>query len=96
MRNFVAKFAGIATLALATVPAAALTTSVHAETRVQVADLNLASAAGQAAYHQRVDKAARTFCGDEKALGGRTACMTGVRTEVNEKVAASTQYASRL
>ena len=54
MRNYPAQFAGIATLALAALPLAALTTVVRAETRpvpaaAQVADLN--PGGGQAAPH---------------------------------------------
>ncbi|WP_309603935.1 hypothetical protein [Phenylobacterium sp.] len=48
MKNFVAQVAGIASLALAAVPALALTTAVHAQTHtvratIQVADRNLAA-----------------------------------------------------
>ena len=51
MTNYTARFAGVATLALALLPAAALTTTAHASTYpaavVHIADLNLASPAGQ-------------------------------------------------
>lgn len=59
MKNFVAQVAGIASLALAALPALALTTAVHAQTpairaTIRVADLDLRSAGGQAALHEGV------------------------------------------
>ena len=52
MTNFTARFAGVATLALAVLPVAALTTAAHAETHVpaavRVADLNMARASDRA------------------------------------------------
>jgi UrcA family protein len=88
MKNFAAHFAGVATLALAVLPVAALSTAAHAApvTRVQVADLNLASIEGVAAYHSRVAAAAKQFCSDEKNLVQNAACKAGVRAEVQEKL----------
>jgi UrcA family protein len=93
-----ARIASLATLALAAVPAAALTTAAHAQAphaSVQVADLNLASASGKAIYQQRLDTAARHFCSRETSLDLQAACRVGVRAEVNEKIAAGVQFASR-
>lgn len=99
MTTFTARLAGIATLALAVIPAAALTTAAHSApyvaTKVQVADLNLASADGQAAFHARTDAAARRFCDGVTSLNTRDACRAGVRAEVNEKVASEIRLASR-
>ncbi|MGH6911910.1 MAG: UrcA family protein [Phenylobacterium sp.] len=87
MKNFAAKIAGVATLALAALPLAALSTHAQAATaRVHVADLNLASIDGVATFHQRVAVAAKQICGDEKNLGQQVACKAGVRTEVQEKL----------
>jgi UrcA family protein len=103
MKNFVARLASVATLALATVPVAALSTAAHAQNadmhyasqRVHVADLNLASPAGKAAFSDRVDIAARHLCVTEKSLNLRAACQAGVRAEANERAVAGVQMASR-
>jgi len=89
MKNFAAHFAGVATLALAVLPVAALTTAAHAApvAHIQVADLNLASSDGVATLQHRVAAAASQFCGDEKTLDQKAACKAGVRTEVQEKLA---------
>ena len=91
MKNFVAQVAGIASLALAAVPALALTTAVHAQTptvraTVQVADLNLRGAGGQTAFHQRLERAARQACAAETSLNTRDACRAGIRAEAREKL----------
>jgi UrcA family protein len=88
MKNFAAHIAGVATLALAVLPVAALSTHAAAATpaRVQVADLNLASIDGVATFHQRVAVAANQICSNEKSLGQQAACRAGVRTEVQEKL----------
>ena len=91
MKNFTNRIAGIATLALAILPAVALATGAHAETSVRIADLNLATAAGQAAFTQRVNHAASAYCGDQKVLQLRAACEAGVRAEVTEKLSVLAQ-----
>jgi len=102
MKNVTARIAGIATLALAILPVAALSTA-HAETatpyfaqRVAVGDLNLASGAGKATFAQRVDRAAQRFCSNERSLDLRAACQAAVRTEANEKASSAIQMASRI
>jgi UrcA family protein len=102
MTNYTARIAGIATLALALLPVAALSTA-HAATAsapaaqsVQISDLNLASASGQAIFAQRTDAAAYHFCRDERRLDARAACQAGVRAEVAEKASSNTQFASRI
>jgi len=99
MTNITARLAGIATLALAVLPAVALTTAAHSApyvpAKVQVADLNLASADGQATFHERTDAAARRFCSTTTSLNTISACRAGVRAEVNEKVASEIRLASR-
>jgi len=96
--NITARIASVATLALALVPAVALSTNAYAaapHTTVQVADLNMASASGKAVYEQRLDAAARRFCSRETSLDLQAACEVGVRDEVNAKLADSLRYASR-
>jgi UrcA family protein len=89
MKNYAAHVAGIATLALAVLPVAAISTQAVAApvARVHVADLNLASIEGIATFHQRVAVAAHQICGAERNLGQQAACKAGVRTEVQEKLA---------
>ena len=88
MKTIAARIAGIATLALAALPVAALSTHAQAATaRVHVADLNLASIDGVATFHQRVAAVANQICGDEKSLGQQVACKAGVRSEGQEKLA---------
>lgn len=100
MTNFTARFAGLATLALAALPVAALTTAAHASTyvpaAVRVADLDLGAASGRAAFDQRLDKAARQFCSRETSLDMKAACEAGVRAEVREKVSGDIRLASRI
>ena len=99
MTTFAARFAGLATLALAALPAAALTTVAHAGTHVpaavRIADLDLASTDGRAAFDQRVDAAARKFCSTEASLDLKAGCTAGVRAEMNEKVSGQVRLASR-
>jgi UrcA family protein len=103
MKNYTARIASIATLALALLPAVALSTAhaanaqiPYAAQSVQVSDLNLASASGKATLAERTDKAARHFCRDERRLGAKAACQAGVREEVSEKATANVQFASRI
>jgi len=80
---------GLAMLALAALPIAALATaSQAAAASVKVADLNLASQTGIAAFNQRADFAARKFCNTELSLSARANCHDGVKMELNEKMAA--------
>ncbi|MFL5294946.1 MAG: UrcA family protein [Phenylobacterium sp.] len=99
MTNFAARIAGVATLALAALPVAALTTAAHAATHVpasvRIADLNLATSAGRAAFDQRIDVAARKFCSTESSLDLKAGCQRGVRAEVTEKAQAEIRLASR-
>jgi UrcA family protein len=86
MTNFATRISTVAMLALAALPIAALSvTAAHAETRVHVADLNLASPEGMAAYQQRAEAAVRDFCLPERTVAGRASCYSGVRAELNEK-----------
>jgi UrcA family protein len=99
MTTFTARIAGVATLALAVLPAAALTTAAHAGSyvpaKVAMADLNLASAAGKQAFVQRADAAARRFCSNETSLSGLSACRAGVKSEIDEKAGSEIRLASR-
>ena len=90
MTNFAAKIAGVATLALAALPVAALTTAAHAQPRpqiVRVADLDLSTKAGHDAFESRVYKAGRAICRDARTLGETSACEAGVRTDAQAKLA---------
>jgi UrcA family protein len=103
MTNLTARIASVATLALALLPAVALSTAhaanasvPYAAQSVRVSDLNLASASGKATLSQRADTAARHFCSDELNLAAKAACQAGVRAEVAEKAASNIQFASRI
>ena len=103
MKNYTARIASVATLALALLPAVALSTAhaanaqvPYAAQSVRVSDLNLASASGKATLSERADAAARHFCRDERSLDAKAACQAGVRAEVNEKASSNMQYASRI
>ena len=103
MKSLTKCFAGVAGLALASMPIAALSTAAHAETAtsgyaqevVRVGDLNLGVASSKATFDQRADHVTRHFCSTEKNLELKAACQTAVRAEINEKAAASTLLASR-
>ncbi len=103
MKSLTKCFAGMAGLALAALPIAALSTAAHAQTAptgyaqesVRVGDLNLSAPSGKAVFDQRVDHTARHFCSNERNLGLKAACQAGVRSEANEKAAANLQLASR-
>lgn len=89
MTNFAAKIAGVATLALAALPVAALTTAAHAAPKpqaIRVADLDLTTAAGKDAFEARVYKAGRAICRDARGLADTSACEAGVRAEANAKL----------
>lgn len=95
MTNITARIAGLATLALAALPMAALSTNAYAApATVQVSDLNLSSEAGMATFHQRTAAAAQAFCSTKapaRALSAQSACLKGVRAEVTEKLADARQ-----
>ena len=97
--TFSTRFSGVATLALAVLPAFALAASAaHAQPQasVRVADLNLASAQGRAAFASRVDHAATRYCAGEKSLVQAAACKAAVRDEVNAKADGEIRFASRI
>src|SRR4051794_18964301 len=85
--TFTARIASAAMLALAALPIAALTTAAHAATTVRVGDLNLATDQGLAAFHQRANHAAQTFCADQQGVAAERACRKGVKVELTEKMA---------
>ena len=98
MKNFTAQFAGVATLALAVLPMAALTTAAHAApAKMVVADLNLATAAGQKAVANRIAHLSHEVCADERNVTQKAVCESAVSSEAKDKVAAyaASQYASR-
>ncbi|WP_374657717.1 UrcA family protein [Phenylobacterium sp.] len=84
--------AGLATLALATVPAFALTTAAHAAPAVvKVSDIDVTSAQGAQVLEQRIKVAARKVCTAPANQGGlsyRKACTDSVRDEVHDGLAA--------
>lgn len=90
MNNLTHRISGLAMLALASLPMAALATASHAApASVKIADLNLASQEGVATFQRRVDYAARNFCTAERSLSSAASCRKGVRAELNEKMAAA-------
>ena len=92
--------AGLATLALACVPAFAMSTNAFAApAKVQVADLDLSTTHGAREFDRRTEVAANRFCNDIRSLSANAACRDGVRAEVAEKLVAmkpaTTHYAAR-
>ena len=84
--SFTSRLAGFATLALAALPMAALSTAAQAApATVAVKDLNLLTPQGNAALKHRINTAAYRYCVERKAATDRTACQAGVRAELNHK-----------
>lgn len=84
--------AGVATLALATLPMLAVASGAHAApVVVKVSDIDTSSAHGAKILKQRIDVATREFCGRTQpgamARLADGACIRGVRTEITEGVA---------
>ena len=71
-----------ALLGLAILPLAAIASGAHAETRIKVSDLDLATAKGAAVYEQRASKAERAFCRGKISLSAQAACRAAVKTEL--------------
>lgn len=99
MTHVASRIAGIATLALAALPIAALSTAAHAApVVVKVADLDLNSAAGVAAFSQRVEAAAYSYCRSslqtKSPLRNPASCRAAIRTELIQKLPTA-QYAQR-
>lgn len=86
--DLTATISGLAMLALAALPIAALATASHAQTVVKVADINLLSPQGVSEFNQRADAAGRRFCLPERTVAGRTSCRAAVKAELNEKITA--------
>jgi UrcA family protein len=87
MTNFTARIAGFATLALAALPIAALSSAAHAtEYRISVADLNLATAQGAAKFDARLHRATNVICGSNRAIAERMECEAAVRAEAMDKL----------
>ena len=86
MQDFASKISGIAMLALAALPIAALATASHAQTVVKVADINVLTPQGVSEFNQRADAAGRKFCLPERTVAGRASCVAGVKAELNEKL----------
>jgi UrcA family protein len=97
MNSIANRVAGLATLALAALPVAALSTAAHAapSVPVYVGDLNMHTAAGAATYHQRVATAANRICDSQKGLTLNQVCKASVRAEAHDRLAAA-QSATRL
>lgn len=80
---------------IAMVAALMVAPAAHAaQAIVRFADLDLATAAGQAELAARVEQAARTYCTPEAVTGSRiagrpdSACLTEVRGKINAQLAA--------
>ena len=96
MTNFASRIAGVATLALAALPLAAIATTAAARpVAVQVSDIDLNSAHGLAAFEQRAERAAHAFCKNTRQppnqLGRAATCRQAVITELHEKLPAVQQ-----
>ncbi|MET0273674.1 MAG: UrcA family protein [Phenylobacterium sp.] len=94
MTNAASRIAGLATLALAALPIAAISTTAHAApVAVKVSDIDLNSTAGLAAFHQRAEAAAHSFCRTalqpKSPLRGPASCRAAIRTELAEKLPAA-------
>ncbi|HVI34310.1 UrcA family protein [Phenylobacterium sp.] len=93
MTNFASRIAGVATLALAALPLAAIATTADARpVSVQVSDIDLNSAHGLAAFEQRAKHAAREFCRDSRGPESplvRANCRSAVMSELHEKLPAA-------
>ena len=99
MTNFTARIAGVATLALAVLPVAALSTAhaaTHAPVSVRVSDIDLSTADGRSALVARAGVAAHRYCANEFSLDMKAACEAGVRSEIAEKARADIRLASRI
>ncbi|WP_332773783.1 UrcA family protein [Phenylobacterium sp.] len=90
---FKSTLAGVATLALAIIPVAALATAAHAApVTIRAADIDTLSPEGARAFHDRAEAAARKFCRAEtlnqRSLVANARCMEAVQVEIAEKFAA--------
>jgi len=91
MNDLTNRISAVAMLALAALPIASLPASAlaaPAPARVNIADINLLTPEGMAAFQRRADYAARDFCRDERALSAAAACRVAVKEEFSEKVTA--------
>jgi UrcA family protein len=84
MTNFASTFAGAATLALAALPFAALTTAAHAETtaaplHIRIGDLDLSSKAGLREFDRRAREAGRRPCAAQLTYDDQENCLLAVR-----------------
>ena len=84
--SLTSRISGVAMLALAALPLAALATNAHAGPAVKVSDLNLLSPAGQAVFTQRAEIAGRKFCAGIRGVTAIQTCRAGVREELAEKM----------
>lgn len=91
MTSFASRISGVAMLALAALPFAALPASAFAQPQsvsVKVSDINVLTSDGMATFSKRADYAARDFCRDERSLSTAAHCRTAIKAEFAEKVAA--------
>lgn len=93
MSKLITKLAAAATLALAAIPMLALSTAAHAApVNLKVGDLS--TAAGVAAFEQRLDRVAKNMC-DAQRLGVGTrmvktqGCIEAVRAEAIDSLTQS-------
>jgi UrcA family protein len=98
MKDFTARFAGFAMLTLAAVPLVAATATIAnaAPAAIRIADLDLASTQGKAAFEQRTAHAARDVCRTpvRVTLREASACQAAVKAEAHDKLAAVQNKAS--
>lgn len=79
------RICGVAMMALAALPIAALSTAAHAAT-VKVSDLNLSTSEGVSAFQARATAASRSFCADERGLTAVVTCRKAVASELAAKM----------
>ena len=93
MSKLITKITAAAALALAAIPMLALTTAAHAAPMsLKVGDLS--TAAGVAAFEQRLDRVAKTLCDAERlGVGARMVktegCIEAVRAEAMDSLTQS-------
>ncbi|WP_312160632.1 UrcA family protein [Phenylobacterium sp.] len=92
MIKFSSTLAGLATIALAAVPALALATGAQAApVAVKVSDININAPRDAHILDQRVAAAAAEFCSNAAAgritLSARHDCLQGARAEIQEQLA---------
>jgi UrcA family protein len=85
-------------IAMTVLPLSALGTAAHAEeTRIQIADLDLARPTDAMRFQRRLDVAAERICNVARSpLGDQAACRIAVRQEAVEKLGGVQRHSLQL